>query len=992
MDEPTLDETPPTDRPGKPGASEPDVAEMATIRPDFTEAATVPPRARATEERDFEPPVRDLTVSFVVAKGRGATMSYLAPEGVSRVRASFAPGVLLQGRYELDRELGRGGMGVVYLGRDVRLNRPVAIKAILSETSGGVDEGQRQAFAEEARLGANLTHPAIATVYDYGFHDGSPFAVFEFIPGMTLRDVLYRRGKLPLDEVRLIVGSLAQALDFAHDRHVVHRDLKPENIRATEQGQFKVLDLGLAKDFHSHADWTFCGTPAYASPEQASAQPCDGRTDQYALALIAFEMLAGVKPFESRDWITLLDKHVNEPAPHARTLQPDVPDSVDLALDKALSKDPNRRFASCTEFATAMGCQLLSAPAREAEVLLETTSKTMRGRWKSFKSPFSLSFRHPLVHLTLSPDAVWATYRGMLMRWPIGSITEAKRRGKWLQFRLNVIKGKKIQKFKLRRRKECQAWLERIDGLMKEAKPASEGNELPSPIVEALGEPKNDPIVLLNAKPSTRFQLLGPVDVKAAKRRLAKPALAIRGIMMGADAIVDLQEERLPGAYKTEYRASGTAVRAVDREGRLELKARWFDVQAKNLRLGLITLASLGFIGNLIVVSGLLATVQNPLLVPISAWLSLAGTTWLFVLTVGFGVLRWPQLARSVAFCFLGTAVRWIISPLASAIGALSSGSLMVGAGGVGLAIFSALFSFSVFSFYFYVGRRALAIDRDYRQIVADDEAEVDPTRRFVGRGALVLSVVYAIWLIGNTGWQNYTSFRGISKTVDAVTAPARAAAQRMSCTNNLKEIAFGSYKYHSTFARFPGNVVDKEGKPLLSWRVAILPYTPQGLTLYNKFKLDEPWDSPTNKALLTEMPKIYACESHPSPEPGLTFYQGWQGPGAFFDPARPTTMASIKDGTSNTIMVAEAKNAVPWTKPDDMPFDPNSIEPMLGAASVHTGGFDAANPDGSVPTGGFNAAFADGSVKFIKSTMKPETLKAMITTKGGEIIPPGQF
>jgi serine/threonine protein kinase len=774
MDEPTLEKTLPPVGQDDSGTSEPDVADKVTIRPDVTDAATVPPLARA-----FEPPVSDLTVSFVVAKGRGATMSYLAREEVSRVRASFAPGVLLQGRYELDRELGRGGMGVVYLGRDVRLDRPVAIKAILAEASGGVDAGQRQAFAEEARLGANLTHPAIATVYDYGFHDGSPFAVFEFIPGMTLRDVLYRRGKLPLDEVRLIVGSLAQALDFAHERHVVHRDLKPENIRATEQGQFKVLDLGLAKDFHSHADWTFCGTPAYASPEQASAQPCDGRTDQYALALIAFEMLAGVKPFVSRDWIALLDKHVNEPPPRARTLQPDIPDSVDAALDKALSKDPNRRFATCTEFATAMGCQLLSAPAHEAEVLLETTSKKMVGRWKSFVEPLGLSFRQPLVHLTLAPDALWATYRSQVMRWPIGSIAEVKRRGRWLQLRLNVTKGKKVQKFKLPRRKECRAWLERMEGLIKGAKPVDETHELPSPIVEELGQPKNDPIVLLKAKPSTRFQLLGPVDVKAAKRRLAKPALAIRGVMMGADAIVDLQEERLPGAYKTEYRASGTAVRAVDREGRLELKARWFDAQAKNLRLGLITIASIGFFGNLILTGMQIAALRDITLIAMTTWLGLIGSAWIFTVSVAFGMLRWPQLARPVAICFLGTAVSWILSLLGMALGGLASGSLLGGSIILGWAILSALVSFSVFSFYFYVGRRALAIDRDYRQIVVDDESEVDPTRRSVGRLALALSIIYAIWIVGYTAWTSFQAFR---------TMPANLEAAREAITKSQQE------------------------------------------------------------------------------------------------------------------------------------------------------------------------------------------------------------
>src|SRR5262249_9762188 len=154
---------------------------------------------------------------------------------------------ILLNRYGLESLLGQGGMGQVYLARDAVLQRPVAVKLIrpldprlrdrsLHETS------LRDAFIGEARIGANLTHPAIATVFDSGFQEGEPFIVFEYIAGETLRDVIRQRGRLPLEEVRLILGPLAQALDFAHSHHVVHRDLKPDNIRATTQGYFKILD------------------------------------------------------------------------------------------------------------------------------------------------------------------------------------------------------------------------------------------------------------------------------------------------------------------------------------------------------------------------------------------------------------------------------------------------------------------------------------------------------------------------------------------------------------------------------------------------------------------------------------------------------------------------------------------------------------------------------------------------------------------------------
>ena len=149
--------------------------------------------------------------------------------------------------------------------------------------------------------GAGLNHPAIAAVYDFGFHEGHAFTVFEYVDGDSLRDLLRSCPRMGLAEVRTVVGSLARALDFAHSRGIVHRDLKPENIRASKQGQFKILDLGLAQEFRLNREWgIFAGTPAYASPEQAAGVPADGRSDQYALAVIAYEMLVGCRPLRAR--------------------------------------------------------------------------------------------------------------------------------------------------------------------------------------------------------------------------------------------------------------------------------------------------------------------------------------------------------------------------------------------------------------------------------------------------------------------------------------------------------------------------------------------------------------------------------------------------------------------------------------------------------------------------------------------------------------------
>ncbi len=204
----------------------------------------------------------------------------------------------------------------------------------------------------------------------------------------------------------------------------------------------------------------------------------------------------------------------------------------------------------------------------------------------------------------------------------------------------------------------------------------------------------------------------------------------------------------------------------------------------------------------------------------------------------------------------------------------------------------------------------------------------------------------------------------------------AREAARRAQCVNNLKLIGLGMHNYQSVQGALPGpSINDKQGKPLLSWRVAILPYVEQA-ELYNKFKLDEPWDSPHNRALLKEMPPTYVCPSRAVTEPYTTHYRVFTGKGALFEQGKATTIAEITDGTSNTLMVVEANEAVPWTKPDELVFNPAAPPSLFGAGSVHPGIF--------------NVLFADGSVRFIKNSIGLDVVRALIMRAGGERINPG--
>jgi prepilin-type processing-associated H-X9-DG protein len=194
--------------------------------------------------------------------------------------------------------------------------------------------------------------------------------------------------------------------------------------------------------------------------------------------------------------------------------------------------------------------------------------------------------------------------------------------------------------------------------------------------------------------------------------------------------------------------------------------------------------------------------------------------------------------------------------------------------------------------------------------------------------------------------------------------------ARRAQCVNNLKQISLALLNYESVYGVFPPRVIqDPRGRPLLSWRVAILPFLEQEHDLYGKFHLDEPWDSPHNLSLIDQMPGGYFCPGQPDWTRNLTIYQVLDGPGVFLDSMRPTRISEITDDFAKTIAVVEGRIPIPWTSPQDVPFQPD--QPFLPWEATHPGGF--------------NATFVDGSVRFHSRTMSEPALKAFATRSGGE-------
>jgi predicted Ser/Thr protein kinase len=275
------------------------------------------------------------------------------------------------GRYIVVRELGKGAMGVVFEARDPLIGRVVAVKIIRLDALGSpseVDWLQERLFREARSAGA-LSHPGIVVIYDLGRHEDVAYIAMERVDGPTLEQVVATGARLSTAESLNILRQTAAALDYAHQNGVVHRDIKPGNLMLHKGVTLKIADFGIAKIASTQQltkTGMVMGTPSYMSPEQITAQPVDGRADQFSLAVIAFEMLAGRKPFQGDALATLVHKIVYEERPSARSLRPDLPEAADAALKRRLSRNPGDRHPSCAAFVDALEHSLLEHSLAQA--------------------------------------------------------------------------------------------------------------------------------------------------------------------------------------------------------------------------------------------------------------------------------------------------------------------------------------------------------------------------------------------------------------------------------------------------------------------------------------------------------------------------------------------------------------------------------------------------------------------------------------------------
>jgi beta-lactam-binding protein with PASTA domain len=256
------------------------------------------------------------------------------------------------GRYELSSQVARGGTAQVYLARDLLLDRPVALKVLFPELSADATFVER--FRREAQAAANLSHPNIVPVFDWGQSESTYFIVMEYVDGEALSAIIRSQGPLDQTQSASIAADIAKALSYAHRHGVVHRDVKPGNVLITSDGQVKVTDFGIARAMGADEQVTqtglVMGTATYFSPEQAQGLEVDGRSDIYSLGVVLYEMLTGRAPFTGDSPVAIAYQHVRETPPPPRSINPAISASLEVIVSQAMAKIPAERYQTADEF------------------------------------------------------------------------------------------------------------------------------------------------------------------------------------------------------------------------------------------------------------------------------------------------------------------------------------------------------------------------------------------------------------------------------------------------------------------------------------------------------------------------------------------------------------------------------------------------------------------------------------------------------------------
>jgi tetratricopeptide (TPR) repeat protein len=730
------------------------------------------------------------------------------------LQAIFRPGIALQDRYILERELGSGAMGDVWLARDSKLQRSVAVKVIQPRL---LRQGYNPAqFLHESRVGANLIHPAIAAVFDHGEHAGKLFTVFEYLPGQTLGELIKSRGRLPLDEVRLIIGPLAQALDLMHARGIIHRDLKPDNIRSDEHGNFKIVDFGLASQFANQSHWGFCGTPAYAAPEQAAQVACDGRADQFSLGVITYEMLCGTRPCQHATRKEFYCNHPHcHPSPPLFGVRPppDVFNALMRAFDapmRALSNDPANRFESCQAFAIAFGCKFLDSIVPSTGVADEVFVR--RGQpghsfattgcllpvavllFVVFLDLFGLEYVRSVLGfyflmliglivqgllenrrvvskamrlielekanacLALAGDNLWFCFENEVSRWPFTAVMAVKEmEGNYLRLTLRIRNGQREEWLGFQDQEVCRSWVNEIRARIDRHKTSEVLQPEETDFAETAA-----PVVILTRRPPARCQILGEVTIVGVDEFRCRSSLLVRGVVLGADAVVGNRRTQFVGLNRDSMEWTGTALRALDSEGKQLIRSSWFEEEIGWLRrrMGYAIAVIVAFITFWFTFERFYLGIAHELPDVIGTALIIG---WPVLLLVSSRILRQPQLIRAAGATVFCLAMCWLPQVFGGLLAIYGLENSERPFGNVIKQFFEiALIAPFLTLWGIKVLKRAFAAHRRYLNLWPPGTYRPSVARRFSGMATNLATAVFAAaicWNFADAGYQKVVSW-----------------------------------------------------------------------------------------------------------------------------------------------------------------------------------------------------------------------------------------